>query len=180
MSRWRLLLEEYHPKVVQINGVDNDAADELSRLDTVDKSNDERVWGEKSDRLEYMNVHMMNICMFLSESEFEEDDAVMTMAEVENPSYVLDLKSMREAQLNNKDLIRIVKNYLSGSGKNYTVYTYTTVEDVKLIRKNNRILVPRLKQQSVLDWYHTILIHPGEARMIESIKLVFPLSGLNK
>ena len=105
MSRWRLLLEEYHPKVVQINGVDNDAADELSRLDTVDKSNDERVWGEKSDRLEYMNVHMMNICMFLSESEFEEDDAVMTMAEVEDPSYPLDLKSMQKAQLNDEDLI---------------------------------------------------------------------------
>ena len=32
----------------------------------------------------------------------------------------------------------------------------------------------------MLDWYHTILIHPGEARMIESIKLVFTWSGLNK
>ena len=49
---------------------------------------------------------MMNICMFLSESEFEEnefdDDAMMTMAEVEDPSYGLDLKLMQEIQLNNK------------------------------------------------------------------------------
>ena len=46
--------------------------------------------------------------MFLSEAEFEEDDfdddAVMAMAEVEDPSYPLDLKSTREAQLNNEDL----------------------------------------------------------------------------
>ena len=44
---------------------------------------------------------MMNICMFLSEADFKEDgfddDAVITMAEVEDPSYPLDLKSMREA-----------------------------------------------------------------------------------
>ena len=32
----------------------------------------------------------------------------------------------------------------------------------------------------MLDWYHTVLIHPGEARMIETIKLVFTWSGLNK
>ena len=30
MMRWQLLLEEYHPKVVQINGIDNDAVDALS------------------------------------------------------------------------------------------------------------------------------------------------------
>ena len=39
MTRWRLLLEEYHPKVVHISGVDNDAADALSRLDLTDKDN---------------------------------------------------------------------------------------------------------------------------------------------
>ena len=120
-------MEEYNPKVVHIKGVDNDAADALSRLDITDKANDARVWGEKSKRLEYIDVHMMNVYMFLSESEFEEDgfddDAVMTMAEVDELSYPLDLKSMREAQLNDEELIRVVKNYLSGSGKNITVYT---------------------------------------------------------
>ena len=70
MTRWRLLLEEYHPKVVHIAGLENDAADVLSRLDITDKANDARVWGEKSKKLEYANVHMMNICMFLLESEF--------------------------------------------------------------------------------------------------------------
>ena len=77
-------------------------------------------------------------------------------------------------------MVRIVKNHLSGNGQNDTVYTYKTVEDIKLIHKNNRILVPRSKLQSVLDWYHTVLIHPGESRMIEIIKLVFTWSGLNK
>ena len=54
--------------------------------------------------------------MFLSESEFEEDgfdnDAMMTMTELDDPSYALDLKSMQEAQLNDEELVRIVMNCL--------------------------------------------------------------------
>ena len=94
-------------------------------------------------------MHMMNICMFLSESEFEDDgfddDAVMTMEEVDESSYPLDLKSMRTAQLEDEDLIRIVKNHISGSEKNNTVYTYKAVKEVELIHKNNRILAPKSK-----------------------------------
>ena len=92
---------------------------------------------------------MMNICIFLSEAKFEkdgfDDDAIMTMAEVIDPSYPLDLKSMREAQLIEEDMIRVVKNHLSGSGKNDTLYTYKTVKDVETIHKNIQILVPRVK-----------------------------------
>ena len=115
--------------------------------------------------------------MFLLESEFKDDgfddDAVMTMKEVDESSYPLDLKLMRSAQLEDEDLIRIVKNHLSGSGKNNTVYTYKAVKEIELIHKNNRILVPRSKQQSVLDWFHSIQVHPGEERMIQSNKMVF-------
>ena len=126
------MLEEYNPKVVHIKGVNNDAENALSRLDLTDKADNARVWGEKSKRLEYINVHMMNMCMLLLESEFEEDgfddDVVISIVEVDNSSYALDLKLMQEEQLNDKDLIKIVKNHLSGSGKNDTVYTYKTLE----------------------------------------------------
>ena len=106
MTRWRLLFEEYNPKLLHIKGVDNNDVDDLSRLDITNKENDARVWGEKSKRLENVNVHMMDICMFLLEAEFEEDGFddgdVITMAEVEDPSYPLDLKSTKEAQLNDE------------------------------------------------------------------------------
>ena len=52
---------------------------------------------------------MMNICMFLSKAEFEEDgfddDAVIKMSKVDESSYPLDLKSIGEAQLEDEDLI---------------------------------------------------------------------------
>ena len=65
MTRWRLLLEEYNPKVVHIKGVDNNVAVALSRLNLIDKADDLRVWDEKSKRMEYVDVQMMNICMLL-------------------------------------------------------------------------------------------------------------------
>ena len=101
-----------------------------------------------------------------------DNDAVMTVVEVKDPSHSLDLKSMKEEELNNGKFIWVVKNHFLGSGKNNTVYTFKTVEDVKLVHKNNHILVPRSKQQSVIDWYHTIQVHPSESRMVETIELV--------
>ena len=152
-----------------MEGVDNDAADALSRLDLTDKADNTRVWGKKSKRLEYINIHMMNMCMFLSESEFEEDgfdrDVIMAMIETIDPLYALDFKLMLEAQLNDESLNNIVKKHLSSSRKNNKVYTYKTVEDVELVHQNNRKLVPQSKQQSVFDWYHKILVvHPGEKK----------------
>ena len=160
-----MLLEEYHPKVVHIKGVDNDAADALSRLDLTEKADDLRVWGVKQKRLDYVNIKMMNICLFLSECEFEDDgfssdcNTVMTLSETEEEdcAYALDLKSMREAQLDDKPLMKLVKQHIQSNGHDDAIYTYKSVEDVILIHKNNRILVPQSKQQRVLDWYHDIL-----------------------
>ena len=78
---------------------------------------------------------------------------------------------MWPAQLNNKDLISIVRIYIVSSGPDNTIYTYKYVEGIELIRKYNILLVPKSKQQSVLDWYHKILVHPGVSRMIEIIFL---------
>ena len=64
-------MEKFNPKVVHIVGVDNDAADTLSRLDLTDKADDLRVWEQKQKRLEYVDVKMMNVCMFMSESNFK-------------------------------------------------------------------------------------------------------------
>ena len=128
----------------------------------------------------------MNICLFLSEYEFENDgfnsdcDTVMTLSETEDCEYALDLKSICKSQLNDKALMKLVKQHITSNGRDDTIYTYKSVEGIELIHKNNRILFPQSKQQRVLDWYHDILIRPGEKRMIETIKLVFTWSALNK
>jgi len=42
--------------VMYIKGVDNDAADVLSRSDLTNKAEDLQVWGEKTNCLEYVDV----------------------------------------------------------------------------------------------------------------------------
>ena len=73
MMRWRFLLEEYNQKVAHVARVNNDAADALSGLDLIYKAHNLNVYGAKTRRLEYVDVHMMNMCMFMSKSNFEED-----------------------------------------------------------------------------------------------------------
>jgi hypothetical protein len=65
MMRWRLLLEEFHPKIMHIIGIDNTAADALSRLDMTDKKNDLITWEVKNKKLQYINPKQMNICVYL-------------------------------------------------------------------------------------------------------------------
>ena len=81
----------------------------------------------------------------------------MTISDTqEGSSYLLDLTSMRIAQLNDESLMSKVGNCLASCEQNNTIYTYKCVEGVEFIHKNNRTLVPKLKQQSVLEWYHNI------------------------
>jgi hypothetical protein len=125
MMRWRNPVEEYNPKVVHIAGIDNDAADALSRLDLNDKADDLRVWEQEQKRLQYEDVKMMNLCMFMSESNFAEDgfdcdnNILMTASDIES-SYPLDLQSMQTAQLNDESLVKMVDTHIKASTNSTT------------------------------------------------------------
>ena len=57
--------------------------------------------------------------------------------------YILDLKSIQEAQFNNKGLTKIVK--ITSQAVERTIqcmYTYKTIEDIELVHKNDQIIVP--------------------------------------
>ena len=100
--------------MVHVADVDNDTVDAISRLDLTDKADDLITWGEKTKRLEYDNVKMMNMCIFMLESNFKEDgfnsDVLMTLSDIEEDClYALDLQLMRTAQMNNNSLMSMVQ-----------------------------------------------------------------------
>ena len=77
--------------------------------------------GEKNKRLEYVDVQIMNACMFMSESNFKEDgfdsQLLMTMPDtLDESSCPLDLISTQIAQLNDDSLMSIMNNYIASSG----------------------------------------------------------------
>lgn len=91
----------------------------------------------------------------------------------------MDLVALKNTQLNNEQLLSIVQKHID-ENNNDSIYTYKDIEDIELICKANYILVPKVKQQDLLDWYHKILVYPGEHRMIESTKLLFTWSSTEK
>jgi hypothetical protein len=56
------------------------------------------------------------------------------------------------------------------SHRNYTESTFRGGDKShQLIRKNNRIVIPKPLQQRLVDWYHEMLLHPGATRTEQTI-----------
>ena len=58
--------------------------------------------------------------------------------------------------------------------------TTKVIEGSNLIHERGKILVPISLHDRVLDWYHTMLVHPGETRMEASIRSVYTWKNLRK
>ena len=56
----------------------------------------------------------------------------------------------------------IIQNQFVGAGTN-----------IELICYNSKIVIPKVLQNYVLNWYHTYLLHPGSTRTEETIKQHF-------
>ena len=71
---------------------------------------------------------MMNMCMFMSESNVEEDgfdsDALMTLLDTQQDLlYALDIQSMRTTQLNDDSLMLMVEKCIASRVISNTSYT---------------------------------------------------------
>ena len=110
----------------------------------------------------------------LSMCDFEADEfddvlyPVSTRAkDAAEAKFPLSLKKMRDDQLNDKDLKKKIERAQRSGSK---AITYKEVEGVELIHETGRILVPTAAQDRILDWYHKILVHPGQKRMYQMIR----------
>lgn len=66
MMRWKLLLEEHHPKIIHVAGVDNNTVDALLHLDITIDVNTLRELGIKYKQLNYAGSSCsLYICMYI-------------------------------------------------------------------------------------------------------------------
>ena len=113
MVRWHLLLEEFHPQSKQVFGINNDAADALSRLGLDYKSSDTINW-EWEPKLPAMMKYVNNtknknviFCKYMNSMDFEEDldnkkieilntvsNATAYIADAYNYEFALDVKNV--------------------------------------------------------------------------------------
>ena len=142
VMRWRLFIEEYSPDLQYIKGTNNVVADALSRLEKT-----EQTFDDSKD-------------MFYS---------LMQCLATENDHYDVHPVSYSKldiAQRSDASIKKILKNASSsyyikdfhGGGKTRSLVCY-----------NDKIVVPTKLQRHVIDWYHTVLCHPGINRTEETI-----------
>jgi hypothetical protein len=168
MIRWRLLMEEFHPQVVHVAGKDNDAADALSRLDMDSNDTDELEWGPVTRPLTY------------NDEVTERTNLLFPMASENELNYAFPLAPDLIKFYQDKDVT--LQKELRTRGHKLTA---KVIEGSNLLhrpdRKHNaRIVVPSALINRVLDWYHTVLVHPGETRMEASIRSVYTWKNLRR
>ena len=155
-------MEEFNPTVKHVAGKDNDAADALSRLDMTDEPMETLQWEQTNPPLTYAR-------------EIEERIHLLFPVAAEralNSKFPLSPDLIHHYQ--QKDAS--IKERLLKSHK----LTMKVVEGTNLLHERGRILVPQSLQRRVLDWYHKMLVHPGETRMEASIRSVYTWKNLRK
>ncbi len=149
LIRWRMMLEEFGPRVEHVAGTKNVIADALSRLEITHKESDEVATGDERPQLTYVSVR-----------------------EVEAEAFPMNPTLIQKEQQKDKELQR-KKN----ENKN-AQFTVKSVEGVELIHQEGKIIIPKSLQERIVAWYHTYLVHPGKTRMEATIRQNFTWPGL--
>jgi hypothetical protein len=163
MVRWRLLLEEFHPTIKHVAGKDNDAADALSRLDITEQPSDVIQWGTINQPLTYSDEIAERINLLFP----------VAAERALNHKFPLSPDLIYYYQKRDTEISKRLKTPKHN-------LTTKVVEGSALIHERGKILVPTALKERVLNWYHTMLVHPGETRMEASIRSVYTWMNLRK
>lgn len=154
--RWRLILEEYGPELRYIKGSKNIVADSLSRLDILEDSN-QKTGSE-------LATHYQELMAAATE---ELDDELMMPVAYSNIKSHQEKDKNLHSKLQSHDAYHIKKFH--GGGRT-----------IRLICHTGKIVIPDSLKLRVLTWYHTMLIHPGAKRTVETIRQHFYWKGMQK
>ena len=152
LSRWRMLLEEFGPKVEYVQGHKNVVADALSRLDLQSKQHDEIDDTEHPTQLAY----------------FKEEDVDNVLEEI----FPMSPKEIKSHQEKDKKLQKSLQERED--------YKIKKIEGQEVILYKKKIYIPKTLQYRVMDWYHTYLVHPGSTRMLKSMQTILHWHGIRK
>ena len=143
VMRWRLLLEEFGPELRYIKGEHNIVADALSRLDLMSF--------EEFEELYFLD----------GEPRADAMAEIFAVQELEQaPDYPLTFENIHEQQQQDDELLKRFVDRPSYKRESFQQGD----KAFELIVREGRIVLPKSLQVPAVQWYHALLMHPGETR----------------
>jgi hypothetical protein len=187
--QWRLLLEEYGPKIVYIKHIHNTVADAVSRLEydpsvnqTAESFHTMKVRNNSRQRQCWMTVSK-NWCELDIDSDnldsytdkHNDWNLVFSHHKEEDEIYPLTLTEIADAQRKDQEL----KVYFNKNAKmpQKDIGSHL-IEDTKNLCKNGKLMIPTSLRQRAVSWYHHYLQHPGHACLEETMRSVMYWKGM--
>jgi hypothetical protein len=189
VTRWRILLEEYAPKIIYIKGIHNTVANAISRLDYDPKVNSTNEYNHATHGMSTKTMASQRWLMFsklwscYNEAQEDLDETnIIQMNEVfanrsdENKIYPLTVKEIIEAQNADNKLKQFFKcNATLDKGLELQI-----IEDQKCNCNKRRLIVPTPLQRQVTMWYHHYLQHPEHTCLEEMMNAAIYWKGMRK
>ena len=187
VTRWRLLLEEYAPKIIYIKGIHNTVADAISRLDYDPKVNSTNEYNHathvRSTNEEAHQKWLMCSKFWCSYKETQRDTNKSNNIQLnqcfanrneEDEIYPLTVKEIMEAQKVDNTLKQFFKsNAVPDIGLELLL-----IENKSCICHKGRLVIPKPLQSCAVVCYHHYLQHPGHTRLEETKKSAIYWKGM--
>ena len=161
LLRQRLTIEEFGPTIKHTQGEKNIAADTLSRFDF---SPNKSVATTIANNLEEKHQH--------------ENLLLECLECYSNDSPPIDYQRIQDGQQKDRNLMEL--RTLPQTKKFFKKMQFGSIHLwTKKLRNNTQeqIYIPQDLRMELMDWYHEILMHPGQARMEESVLQYFTWPG---
>ena len=155
VMRWRLILEEFGPELRYIKGEHNIVADTLSRLRMLptEESSGQMTPGEIAEA-------------FAADDEELPKEFPLSWHEIsqkqQNDAEIKKLVRQKPEEYNKKSFRR--------GDKTYEIVT----------NKEDKIVLPKSMQKRATEWYHGVLMHPGETRTELTMGQHFTWKGMRR
>jgi hypothetical protein len=133
--QWRLLLEEYSPKLRYIKGEINIVADALSQFDL-----------SNNKPYEQMSIEQIAELYTNDDEEFPN-------------TYPLSYAEISHELQKDKDLKKLAK----GNARYPIQERKFSRQTYQLVVREDKIVLPKALQKKAVVWHHEILCHPGES-----------------
>jgi hypothetical protein len=186
---WRLLLEEYGLEIVYIKGIHNTVADAVSQLQydpsvnrtaesfhmtkVRNNSRQRNCWMTVSKQWCKLDIDSDNLDSYTN--KHNDWNLVFAHHEEDDEIYPLTLTEIADAQRKDRELKVYFKRNAKMPRKGIGFHL---IEDIKVLCKNGKLMIPASLRHRAVSWYHHYLQHPGHSHLEEMMRSVMYWKGM--